>query len=91
MKTKDGGSAFPYGDEANVNGTIGMTLRDYFAARSPAPDADWIDLQQRLDRQRNPYNDSHKPAHRSTFEIDASWRFKWADAMIVAREKGEIA
>lgn len=29
----NGGSAFPACNEANVNGTMGMSLRDYFAAR----------------------------------------------------------
>jgi hypothetical protein len=30
-KTNDGGPAFPACNEANVNGTMGMTLRDVFA------------------------------------------------------------
>ena len=34
MSEKTGGSAFPYENEANMNGTIGMTLRDYFAAKA---------------------------------------------------------
>nr|WP_312970683.1 hypothetical protein [Brucella intermedia] len=29
-----GGPAFPACNEANVNGTMGMTLRDYFAAQA---------------------------------------------------------
>lgn len=29
----NGGSAFPVSNDANVNGTMGMTLRDYFAAQ----------------------------------------------------------
>ena len=30
---KTGGAAFPACDEANMNGTMGMTLRDYFAGQ----------------------------------------------------------
>ena len=31
---KTGGAAFPACDEANMNGTMGMTLRDYFAGQA---------------------------------------------------------
>jgi len=35
--TKDtGGAAFPACNEANVNGTMGMTLRDWFAGQALA-------------------------------------------------------
>lgn len=34
MMNKDGGAAFPACNEANVNGTMGMSLRDYFAAKA---------------------------------------------------------
>lgn len=33
MDKKDGGQAFPHGDPTN-GGDIGMTLRDYFAAKA---------------------------------------------------------
>ncbi len=32
--TLTGGPAFPAGNEANMNGTMGMTLRDYFAGQA---------------------------------------------------------
>lgn len=35
-KIETGGPAFPACNEANVNGTMGMTLRDYFAAQALA-------------------------------------------------------
>jgi len=35
MDKKDGGQAFPHGDPTN-GGDIGMTLRDYFAAKELA-------------------------------------------------------
>jgi len=35
MDKKDGGQAFPHGDPTN-GGDIGMTLRDYFAAKAMA-------------------------------------------------------
>ena len=31
---KTGGAAFPACDEANMNSTMGMTLRDYFAGQA---------------------------------------------------------
>lgn len=32
--SNDGGPAFPVGNTANMNGTMGMTLRDYFAGQA---------------------------------------------------------
>ena len=32
----DGGSAFPACNEANVNGTMGISIRDYFAGQALA-------------------------------------------------------
>jgi hypothetical protein len=31
---QDGGPAFPVPNDANVNGQMGMSLRDYFAAKA---------------------------------------------------------
>jgi hypothetical protein len=36
MTTNDSGPAFPACNEANVNGTMGMTLRDWFAGQALA-------------------------------------------------------
>ena len=33
-KKPDGGNAFPAENEANMNGTMGMSLRDYFAGQA---------------------------------------------------------
>ncbi len=33
-KPKDGGNAFPACNEANMNDTMGMSLRDYFAGQA---------------------------------------------------------
>lgn len=33
MTKSDGGAAFPACNEANVNGTMGMSLRDWFAGQ----------------------------------------------------------
>ncbi len=65
--------------------TPGMTLRDWFATFAPEPDADTVNNERSYDRARNPHNDSYKPALRSTEEIKASLRFKYADAMLAAR------
>lgn len=63
----------------------GMTLRDYFAGQASEPTDEWLDIMQNFDRNRNPYNEGHKPRPRSYFELCADWRYQYADAMIAAR------
>jgi hypothetical protein len=49
MRTKDGGPAFPGNEEALLRNMLGMSLRDYFAAKAMqsfvadalTQDADW--------------------------------------------------
>ena len=52
----------------------GMTLRDWFATFAPQPNDDTIALHERMDRERNPHNDSYKPKRRSRAEIVAGLR-----------------
>ena len=86
----DGGPAFPQNDAAvnRANNEAGMSLRDWFAGRAPAPSESWLSLQHSIDRQRNPHNDDYKPPLRSDLELDAEWRYRWADAMLARRAKG---
>jgi hypothetical protein len=62
-----------------------VSLRDWFAGQAPEPTKDDIHTQLELDRFRNPHNDSYKPARRSVLEIECALRYKWADAMLAAR------
>jgi hypothetical protein len=63
-----------------------MTLRDYFASKSPEPSEAWISVQRGIDRNRNPHNEPHKPAPRDDFQLTAEYKFAHADAMLKARE-----
>lgn len=87
----NGGAAFPYAEPVDNDHFVvgkGMTLRDWFAANAPEPSQDHLDMEYRLDRQRNPHNDPHKPQPRSPLQIKAQYRFAYADAMLAARKGG---
>lgn len=96
----NGGPAFPvstsssggeeHGDYGHQDGHStwqfpGMTLRDYFAVRAPAPTKEAVELIMRMEQQANQHNDHYKPARRGILEIECALRYKWADAMIEAR------
>lgn len=73
-KIKDGGSAFPH-PEYNDDGTVyrqheGMTLRDYFAGQALAG----------VVERMNPQGDF------PTEDISARMAYRYADAMLRARE-----
>ena len=87
--THDGGPAFPACNEANINATMGMTLRDWFAGQASEPPESWISMQRGIDRNRNPYNEPHKPAPRDDFQLTAEWKFAHADAMLAARSEAK--
>ena len=75
MDKKDGGQAFPHGDPTN-GGDIGMTLRDYFAAKALAGCWSSSDSMCALPK------DKTLPE----FQTEACARFyEWADAMLAAR------
>jgi poly(3-hydroxybutyrate) depolymerase len=75
MDKKDGGQAFPHGDPTN-GGDIGMTLRDYFAAKALAGWWSSSDSMCALPK------DKTLPE----FQTEACARFyEWADAMLAAR------
>ena len=75
MDKKDGGHAFPHGDPTN-GGDIGMTLRDYFAAKALAGWWSSSDSMCALPK------DKTLPE----FQTEACARFyEWADAMLAAR------
>ena len=72
----DGGPAFPCPQDAiNQNvPSLGMTLRDYFAALAPMPTNQW-------------WTDSYSQPGDAPSEADviARWAFAYADAMLAAR------
>ena len=75
MDKKDGGQAYPHGDPTN-GGDIGMTLRDYFAAKALAGWWSSSDSMCALPK------DKTLPE----FQTEACARFyEWADAMLAAR------
>ena len=82
----DGGHAFPWGSDGFIAG--GLSIRDWFAGQAPEPSPEYMDQQYRLDRARNPHNDSHKPQQRDTLTIKAQYRYAYADAMLSARQGG---
>lgn len=92
MSEKHGGPAFPmpHSDQPGSYETHpGMTLRDWFAGHAPTAPAWWLDLQRGLDKSRNPYNEARKPPLRGEAELQAAWRYEFAEAMLAARAKGE--
>jgi len=88
MKKNDGGPAFPEsGERGKAAGGEGMSLRDYFAVHGPEPNKGDIDTVQEQERSRNPHNDHYKPKRHSRKEIAAILRYRFADAMLAAREE----
>jgi hypothetical protein len=96
MSNKDGGPAFPRIDVIEdfgngfhgVQGTAGMTLRDYFASHAPFTLDDV------------PHHRSHKATRLGPLYSDpiplaerlatlAKLRMEYADAMLAARESGD--
>ena len=53
-----------------------LTLRDRFAIQAPPPDTGWV------------ARETSEGDYQDKFEIEAAWRYQWADRMIAAREKG---
>ena len=53
-----------------------LTLRDRFAIQAPPPDTGWV---ARRTAEGN---------YKDKFQLEAAWRYDWADRMIAAREKG---
>jgi hypothetical protein len=74
---EDGGPAFPACNEANVNGTMGMSLRDWFAGQALAG----------LMARR--WEDEHGNVPEGIFNIWASSAYQIADAMLAARAEKE--
>ena len=68
-------------------GVAAGTLRDRFAMAAPEPTEKQIEWESQKDRNANPHNDSHKPRLRDTLEIIADLKYKYADAMLKARDK----
>ena len=88
MDKKDGGQAFPHGDPTN-GGDIGMTLRDYFAAKA---------LPLVSDHENGTVGDAARELGISPDKYE--WRihwpmlcarraYAWADAMLAERAKDQ--
>lgn len=93
--TKTAGAAFPACNEANVNGTMGMTLRDWFAGLAlPQAVLDYGEPSghpvtgQRKDR-GNPVLPYASKGVGTREEIIARQAYRYADALLSAREAGD--
>jgi hypothetical protein len=70
MSTNDGGYVFPYAG----HGSVGMSMRDYFAAHAPPVPSGW--------------SDADCPDDPTQFITDlVDWRYFYADAMIRQRDE----
>lgn len=69
-------SAFPVPNDANVNGDMGMTLRDWFAGQALAGMGTWMPQ-----GYINLNTDGAAQAR-------AEWAYNQADALLAARQKG---
>lgn len=93
MSAPENPPAFPFPEIRDADGcgilqgSTGMTLRDWFAGTLPEPSSDAIAIQESFDRSRNPYNEGHKPRLRSRDEIVAYLRYRAADALLSERAK----
>ncbi len=88
-KKADGGPAFPraafapmnvgYEDMGICESQEGMTLRDYFAAKAPAPPPWWL----------KEYADCYGRAEKLSVAAEhlAAWAYEYADAMMAERTK----
>ncbi len=64
----------------------GMALRDWFATFAPEPPEAAVDAEHQRDRLANPHNEPRRPKVRSTQQIMAAIRYRFADAMLEARK-----
>lgn len=76
MSKETGGPAFPVSNEANVNDQMGMTLRDYFAAKALLGYRTFAG--QWFTQYRGEFADPEKIAE---------WSYRDADAMLAERAK----
>ena len=77
-----GGPAFPYVCDADFDYGTGMTLRDYFAARATEQDI-------QRHRYTGEFVDGYAGSHKTKIPVCCSVeeaRYKYADAMLKARE-----
>ena len=93
--TNDGGPAFPFptmeqGSTCTAGAwaaSPGMTLRDYFAAHAPAMPSDLGRLALEDADVDNP-DKTHGEKCDVLLSIVSEWRYRYADAMLKAREGG---
>lgn len=70
-----GGSAFPIVGPLEQVVAIGMTLRDYFAAKAPRYEDGWFQSY------------CAKKGYSSSANAQAAWSYEYADAMLRARSQ----
>ena len=84
--TNTGGPAFPYVCDADFDYGVGMTLRDYFAAKATEEDIqahrDGVMAEHIVDDG----NGRKHIAHKSTRYTREQAKYRYADAMLKARE-----
>ena len=86
-RTNDGGPAFPEFMGDHMEPKRGMTLRDYFAAHAPAMPSDLAALAKEHADTDNP-DKTHGEKCDVLLSIRAEWNYRYADAMLKAREGG---
>ena len=59
-----------------------ISIFEQIALHTPKPTDAEIELQQKLDHNRNPHNDAHKPPLRSKLEIECDLRFEFAKTFL---------
>ena len=84
--------AFPSGDMATMPVELGMTLRDYFAAKAMAALIDGYDHEARMNsidkNHRTGFDDNPNPDSKSTYaSLLADEAYLIADAMLAERQK----
>ena len=93
--TNDGGPVFPFptmeqGSTCTAGAwaaSPGMTLRDYFAVYAPAMPSDLAALAKEHADTDNP-DKTHGEKCDVLLSIRAEWNYRYADAMLKAREGG---
>ena len=62
-----------------------LTIRDYFAAHAPECPEWYMTMCAAIDKNKNQYNEPHKPPLRENIEIIACWNYEYADSMLKVR------
>ena len=87
IETKDGGSAFPLSGPLTTSDNLGMTLRDYFAAKAiPCAYKYWMEDYYHPQSENGAENEE-RTSLTGSMELIAAYAYDLADAMLAEREK----